>query len=289
MPVRMSGALRLVGLVVVAVVTTTAILNALYQQSIQINTALNAITELRDVNLLTLAKANSANSAEKQRERKQVFFDLGANRGDSSLQFVGIEKSKIGVGRVEDEYQFFSVPKHRLPGAWDIRMYEGHPGFDDQLYDAERQVLNADVNLYGGPFNVWRNNRTLIGWQDTYIDFFIDTRSSQVWGSSVKGEHPDVVGKKQTIKTKMVDLISEITDNYSIDDYVIVKMDIEGAEFDILPALLVRGAFPYIDELYVEFHPFKGIDDGVQTRAYREIIFPASKKIYPAMKFGEWT
>jgi len=294
-------------LVVVVVVTTTAIINSINNQSTQINATLKAIDELRSKidsvivensisNPDTSISADNNGHANKlqnsvHRVRKQVFFDLGANRGDSSLQFVGIEMSKLGyqVGKAAEDNQFYAVPK-RLPGAWDIRMYEGHPKFDEQLYDTEQKLITADKAQYGGPFTVWRNNRTLIGWYDGVIDFYIDTRSSVTWGSSVKQTHPDVSTKKELIKTKMLDLINEITLNYTPEDYVIVKMDIEGAEYDILPALLIRGAFPYIDELYVEFHHFDGADpSSVETKCYRELIFPNALKYYPLMKFGEWS
>ena len=38
------------------------------------------------------------------------------------------------------------------------------------------------------------------------------------------------------------------------DDFVVVKMDIEGAEYDVVPHLLASGAAPLIDEVFVEVH-----------------------------------
>ncbi len=37
-------------------------------------------------------------------------------------------------------------------------------------------------------------------------------------------------------------------------NYVILKLDVEGAEFDILPALIDGGELEYVDELHIEWH-----------------------------------
>jgi FkbM family methyltransferase len=37
-------------------------------------------------------------------------------------------------------------------------------------------------------------------------------------------------------------------------DYTVVKMDVEGAEFDILPVMIQTGVIELVDELYLEFH-----------------------------------
>lgn len=41
-----------------------------------------------------------------------------------------------------------------------------------------------------------------------------------------------------------------------ICDYVIAKLDIEGAEWEVLTHILQRGAGPLLDELLVEWHPW---------------------------------
>ena len=48
--------------------------------------------------------------------------------------------------------------------------------------------------------------------------------------------------------------ISEIIDQYSIDDYIIVKMDIEGTEFPLFEHFLRQGTINKIDYVAMEFH-----------------------------------
>ena len=45
-----------------------------------------------------------------------------------------------------------------------------------------------------------------------------------------------------------------LTENYVLDDFVVVKMDIEGAEFRVIPHLIETKAIDLIDEIFVECH-----------------------------------
>jgi FkbM family methyltransferase len=52
------------------------------------------------------------------------------------------------------------------------------------------------------------------------------------------------------------------------EDFVLIKMDIEGSEFDVLDSLIESGDFKLIDEIYVEFH----------ERFFDDTIFYINKK-----------
>jgi len=45
-----------------------------------------------------------------------------------------------------------------------------------------------------------------------------------------------------------------IEDNFSKNDYIICKMDIEGAEYPILEKMIEKNNLNYIKILYVEWH-----------------------------------
>lgn len=42
--------------------------------------------------------------------------------------------------------------------------------------------------------------------------------------------------------------------NFKEEDYVVVKMDIEGAEYEVIPHLVETGAYKLVDVLMVEWH-----------------------------------
>jgi FkbM family methyltransferase len=56
-----------------------------------------------------------------------------------------------------------------------------------------------------------------------------------------------------------LDLSQFILDNFSKDDYIILKMDIEGAEYKVIDKMDKDGSLPYISKIYGELHgPKKG-------------------------------
>jgi len=68
----------------------------------------------------------------------------------------------------------------------------------------------------------------------------------------------------RTQKVETIDLSKWIKNNFSETDYIVLKMDIEGSEYDIINHMCENNCFSYINEFRVEFHaPCK-------TRDYRK-------------------
>ena len=72
------------------------------------------------------------------------------------------------------------------------------------------------------------------------------TESTAPW----RHPNPDAVIKK----LPCIDLARFITETFRPEDYLILKLDIEGAEYDVLERLTETRAIEWLDELYVEFH-----------------------------------
>ena len=49
--------------------------------------------------------------------------------------------------------------------------------------------------------------------------------------------------------------ISDILNKYNFDDEIIMKMDIEGAEYDLLLHLIKDGTLDLVDIMAIEYHP----------------------------------
>ena len=58
----------------------------------------------------------------------------------------------------------------------------------------------------------------------------------------------------ENVKVESVDLSQWIMDNFSKDDYIVIKMDIEGAEYKVLPKMIEDGSIEYINSAYIEWH-----------------------------------
>lgn len=89
---------------------------------------------------------------------------------------------------------------------------------------------------------------------DSIMDFYIGQKHHGV-GSTLKKEkfsgHPDF---NHPIKVHGFDFSKWIIDNFTKEDYIILKMDIEGAEYDVLEKMIIDGSINYIKKAFVEFH-----------------------------------
>jgi hypothetical protein len=60
---------------------------------------------------------------------------------------------------------------------------------------------------------------------------------------------------RQTWLSPSVDVAEYIMSNFTKNDFVVVKLDIEGGEWTLIPHLVRTGAIAYIDEVFFECHP----------------------------------
>lgn len=92
---------------------------------------------------------------------------------------------------------------------------------------------------------VWHKNETLT--------VFVDNSETPMGTTVFKSKGQKM--RNRRIQVEAIDFPQFITDLK--DNYIVVKMDIEGAEFPVLDKMLRNGTIKYIDKLYCEFHPNK--------------------------------
>jgi len=192
------------------------------------------------------------------RKKKQVFFDLGSNNGDSVVGFLSANPG----GALYDGGEGFR--KRGGSGEWEIWMFEASPRWTSKL-----DSVVADLRRqHGHRVTIRLHTATAIGTFDGNTTFFLDVVSGgHHWGSSLLKHHRDVAGGASPITVPIYSL-SRLIKSYDIDDTVWVKMDIEGAEFDIVKDLLVKGVVPYIDEFGIEFHTWMDHDKRTDTLSW---------------------
>ena len=154
---------------------------------------------------------------------KKVFIDCGSNVGQGLRQFINM---------------------FNIDSEWEIHCYEPTPN----LY-LEQDLLNLpNVTLHKSA--VWNKNGT--------IKFSLCIPSEK-WeeasqGSSVLGlldlEECIDPNSNQFRLNDNIDILKK----YSKDDYIIVKLDIEGSEFEVCRRLLEGNEIVKINELFVEWH-----------------------------------
>jgi len=163
---------------------------------------------------------------------KCIFIDLGAADGNSFEAFLS------------DQYG----PVSGCPsGQWEAVLVEANPRFDAPL-----QQLAARF-----PGSVHSASSTAAYMCEAKTSFYLDTLNHHVnyWGSSMSAKHPDAMRSGlQKVTVPMQNLNRILFEKTIPGDWVMVKMDIEGAEWDMMPCLASSPPASLIDRLYVEEH-----------------------------------
>ena len=108
---------------------------------------------------------------------------------------------------------------------------------------------------------------------DGTVDFFLDELDYD--GSSVFGQKKRIVGGKQ-IQVPSIDFNKWICQHVGRNDYCVLKLDIEGAEYPVLEHLITEGGAERISELYAEFH-WRKLGDAVSRSRHRMLLRRLSK------------
>ena len=149
---------------------------------------------------------------------RKVFLDCGGHIGESIMRF---KKSKD----YEKDYLIYS--------------FEPVP----HLY--KRYSHWEDVTFFD--FAVWI--------EDGEIEFFIDKTHNSASGSTMMKEKTSgKLDRDNPLVCKSIDFSKWLKENFTEDDYIIPKMDIEGAEYEVLRKMIDDGSINLVDKAYVEFH-----------------------------------
>lgn len=112
-------------------------------------------------------------------------------------------------------------------------------------------------------FNILRdkfgNNKKIIlmqmaaGTNDGICPLFLKLKSNA--GHSLCSKKTNV--SSNNIMIKSIDFSKFISDNFNESDEIILKVNIEGAEYDMFNKMIQDGTIKYIDKIFCEWHFFK--------------------------------
>jgi FkbM family methyltransferase len=152
---------------------------------------------------------------------RKIFLDCGGNNGCSVRMFRGLYDK-------EEEYEIYSFEPNPVFDAW----------YDD---------LNVDLIKKA----VWINDEELVFYQIENRQAGKESGASTL--SKTKAlNHKNVIVHE--LKVKGIDFSSWLFDNFKPEDEIILKMDIEGAEYEVLNRMCDDDTIKFINKLYVEFH-----------------------------------
>lgn len=150
-----------------------------------------------------------------------IILDLGANDGCSILKFKDlIKKEKI------DNYKIYS--------------FEPNPFFEEKLKNATKNDKNV----------IFINK--IIGTKNDKTKLFLSQKGND--GSSIYGDKKTRnINKNVFVICEEVDIV-EFINNLPEHNKLWIKMDIEGAEYNIIPHMYKHNCIDKMDRLFIEWH-----------------------------------
>lgn len=196
---------------------------------------------------------------------KNIFIDLGTHRGQGLMKFIEM---------------------YKMDETWDIYTFEANPDTYKIFCNQFDFSIHPNINHFNLAVTGGLSGKLIQINQENY-----QQENGTGQGSSIISLDKWNTGQsfKQTKKSVMsVNLDSFINLNFH-DEYekFIVKMDVEGSEYDIFECLFREGKSIYrMTEMYVEWHSRCFIDKSIERR--ENGIKESLKCDYDHLTIHEW-
>ncbi len=163
------------------------------------------------------------------RAPRNIYFDIGANNGDSITEFLAARSAL----------------------TWDVVLIEATPRFTAQLKE-----LCARATQQGTARSCLPLVETALTIYDGFVDIFVEEQRKEHDASSIVASANVARGAGAHFNATAVDVVTLFRTIFPVHetDYVVVKIDIEGAEFPVVTRAIFHGLVPLWDEMFVEWH-----------------------------------
>jgi len=119
----------------------------------------------------------------------------------------------------------------------------------DFIYYGFDPIMNLEETKKKWP-NVTLDNKAI--WiNDGEIDFYTSNRHG---GRANGAYHNKRASREKIMKVKCFDFSTWLKNNFDDNDYIILKMDIEGGEYEVVPKMIKDATIDLIDLFYLEWH-----------------------------------
>lgn len=244
------------------ILITTVILSIFYVYFINFKFNENAVYNSILKHILHPLHFNSRNTTyakEKntkiQDNKRYVFIDLGARNGDTIDQFLKYYLYNIRTS--VEIYAFEANPEN----------YKDMVRYKSKYPELNMHVINKAAWIHANGVN-----------------FTVDTHPTfRIGGSIFHYSQPELWDMKSRF-VESVDFPVWLTDTVCPKDHVYVKMDIEGAEFEIIDKMLNDGSINLVDILAIEWHGRFMKNTTKRTQEY----YVEKLKEYKDIKLKSW-
>lgn len=182
-------------------------------------------------------RAQRAGLATERSCRLNWYFDVGLNNGDSVLQLL----DKTSPPPSESECS---------PGVWNVVGFEPNRKHSPQLRALQKALLQrADVG------NTTLFLETAAGTEDGMITFYHDKLLTDGEVAATTRRDANSADASLSDLVRQVDIVNVLRGlKIAKQDYVYIKIDVEGSEFSIVRHLIGSGMIVFIDKLDIEWH-----------------------------------
>ena len=157
---------------------------------------------------------------------KKVFIDGGAHKGEAIEVLLDKREDLKGC-----EAHFFE------PNPDLIELLEGiateNDRYDIKIYHSALWIEDGEIDFIES-----------IGRWNTLASTVVP-EMNEIWGLKLDRDNP------QTVKATS---LSDFLDNFDEEDYIVMKLDVEGSEYALIEDLFETGKIHMIDELFLEWH-----------------------------------
>ena len=151
----------------------------------------------------------------------KAFIDLGSHKGKAIAKFMA-----------SSEYS----------PEWEIHAFDPNPYL---LMDYPERVIKHRLGAWI---------------EDGEFNFYVNTKKVTGGGSSLlKEKQSGRLNKEQSLIVRCINIGLWIKNRYKKNDMIIIKMDIEGAEYKVLESMLADGSLEYVDRIYIDVHSKKAL------------------------------
>jgi len=192
--------------------------------------------------------------------RRKIYFDFGSNNGDSISTFIrnvnfaapSSSSSVAHDGSQSASADFFKdVDSLKGYSKWELYAFEPNSRYLSMLSNTKKRILDAYGNITQ---SVELFTNCSVTTHNGEVVFILDNNHDGDAGSTVEADSFSAVGKKMVTKAyDIVDIFRNIV-KVKVHDYVIVKVDIEGHEYELVRRMILFGLLPYVDKIAVEWH-----------------------------------
>ena len=170
---------------------------------------------------------------------RNIFIDCGAWTGDSMKAFKDYESKE-------------SYP-------YEIYGFECEPRLKKELERLSEQIDFKFINKA-----VWIKNEKI----KLYLG-----QNNLTQSSSLLSDKKKYINKNNYIEVEAIDFSKWIIENFKKDDYIVCKMNIEGAEYNILEKMIKDDSLKYLNILFIAWHwkKIKGISKDRHDKLIKQI------------------